>query len=416
MTIEQLRASRASKIAAMQTLIDSVGADSEMTAEQTTQYDALMAEQEGLKTQIARVEAQTKLNTEMKAPVTKPVHTPVATTVFADAELIDDANGFASLGEFMSAVKSGTDPRLEFVAEQTAGTGSEGGYLIPRQFGAMIMAFEAESSIVRSRATVIPGGEYPDAEISFPALDQSGAKGVYSGVVTTWLAEGATIDQTSFSLREIKMAPKGIAGYIAFSNKLLRNSDAASTIGAKLLRDAISKAEDDAFISGDGVGKPLGFLNHASAKIINRNTALTVKFIDLANMVQSSKGDKKEWVISQTLYAVLRVLEDGSGRLIFSDGTAGMPPMLLGFPVRWSERTPTKGVKGDVMLLDLSYYYVKDGSGLLLSASEHVQFLSDKTVFKVTKSVDGQSSMNGKLTLENGETVSPFVILDVPAV
>ena len=55
------------------------------------------------------------------------------------------------------------------------------------------------------------------------------------------------------------MAPKGVAGYIAFSNKLLRNSAAASTIGAKLLNQAIIKAEDDAFISGDGVGKPMGF-------------------------------------------------------------------------------------------------------------------------------------------------------------
>jgi len=123
----------------------------------------------------------------------------------------------------------------------------------------------------------------------------------------------------------------------------------------------------------------------------------------------------KEWVISQTLYSTIVSMEDGSGKSIFTNGVNGVSAMMLGFPVRWSERTPTKGVKGDVMLLDLSYYYIKDGSAIVISASEHVKFTSDKTLFKVISNVDGQSSMNGTLKLENGETVSPFVILDVVA-
>lgn len=415
--LAKLKASRASKIEAMQALLNSASAENrELTAEETTQYDTLMAEQNSLKAQIERAEVQANLNKEMTDHTSKPAHV-VAATNFEDAELVDDKGEFESLGEFLQAVKAGgTDPRLNFVSSQTAGTGSEGGFLIPQKFGAMIMGFAPESGIVRPRATVIPAGDNPDAEILFPALDQSGTKGVYSGVVTTWLAENATIDETSFSVRQIKMAPKAVAGYIAFSNKLLRNTAAASTLGTRLLSEAINKAEDDAFISGDGVGKPMGFLNHASAKAINRTTASTVTYADLAAMVQNHKGDMKEWVISQTLYSNILTMEDGAGRLIFTNGVGGLAPTMLGFPVRWSERTPTKGVKGDIMLLDLSYYYVKDGSGLLLSASEHVKFLTDQTVFKVTKSVDGQSSMNSTLKLENAETVSPFVILDVPAV
>lgn len=416
--LKKLRLARATAIASMATLnTTALEGKRDFTAEEQAQYDSLSSEQASLKSQIERAETQAALDVEMSAPTTTPFHAPIASQ-HVDAELVtdDDTMGFKSLGEFMSAVKAGgSDPRLQFVAEQTAGTGSEGGYLIPKKFGAMIAGFTPEDSLVRPRATVIPGGDYPDAEISFPALDQSGTKGVYSGVVTTWLAEGADIDETSFSLREISMKPNAVAGYIAFSNKLLRNAPAASTMGARLLSQAIAKAEDDAFIAGDGVGKPMGFLAHASAKIINRNTAATVKYVDLVNMLQSHKGDMKEWVISQTLMATIMSMEDGAGRLIFTNGVGGMAGTILGYPVRWSERTPTIGVKGDVMLLDLSYYYVKDGSGLLLSASSHVQFIKDKTLFKVTKSVDGQSSMNGTLKLENGETVSPFVILDVVA-
>ena len=414
--LKKLKVARAEAIAKMDELNTTALTDErEFSADEQVQYDELNAKQSSLKGQIATAEAQEKLNAEMNAPTSTPFHAPVAANVVA-GEIVDDAE-FSNLGEFMNAVKSGgKDPRLNFVSAQSMGNGSEGGFLVPKKFGEMITAFTPEMSFVRSGATVIPAGENPDAEISFPALDQSGDKGVYSGVVTTWVAEGAEIDETSFSLREIAMAPKAVAGFIAFSNKLLRNTAAASTLGTMLLRQAIAKAEEDAFISGDGVGKPLGFLNHASAKAINRNTASTVKYVDLATMVQNHKGDMKEWVISQTLYTTIVTMEDGAGSLIFTNGVGGASPMMLGFPVRWSERTPTIGVKGDVMLLDLSYYYIKDGSGIVISASEHVQFTKDKTLFKVISNVDGQSSMNTTLKLENDETVSPFVILDVVAV
>ena len=412
---KKLMAKRAGIVAAMGVLNTLAQTEErEFTADEQTKYDELNAEQESLRGQIARGESQSTLDTEMKTATSKPFHVPVASNL-VDGEIVDEKE-FLNLGEFLNAITSGgTDPRLDFVSSQEMGEGSKGGFLVPEKFGAMINAFTPEGSIVRPRAMVIPGGENPDAKISFPALDQSGSKGVYSGVVVKWLEEGGTIDKTAFSVRKIEMAPKAVAAYISLSNKLLSNTAAASILGTNLLREAVVKAEDDAFILGDGIGKPMGFLNHESAKAINRNTASTVKYIDLVTMVQNHKGEMKEWVFSQTLYATIMSMEDGAGHLIFTNGVGGMAGTILGFPVRWSERTPTKGAKGDVMLLDLSFYYIKDGRGLILSASEHVNFLEDETLFKIVKSVDGQSSMNTTLQLENGETVSPFVILDVPS-
>ena len=86
------------------------------------------------------------------------------------------------------------------------GTGSAGGYSVPDTFVTEILTtFNPGEMIVRPRARVIPAGQYPDAKIKLPALDQSGEKGVYSGVVTKWLEEGGTISKTSFSLRQIEM-------------------------------------------------------------------------------------------------------------------------------------------------------------------------------------------------------------------
>lgn len=412
--LAQLRKKRADLIAQMDSLTSTAIAESrDLTAEETSKYDSYMAEQTSLKGQITRLENQEKLNAEMNTATTTPVHAPAVVSM-KDNQVLDET-GFADLGDFMKAVKAGKDSRLEFVA-QSMGTGSEGGFLVPKQFGEMITAFTPEDSIVRPRATVIPAGAFPDAEISFPALDQSGDKGVYSGVVTTWLAEGAEIDETGFSLREISMTPKAVAGFIPFSNKLLRNTAAASTLGTMLLRQAIAKAQDDAFLYGDGIGKPMGFVNHASAIAVNRNTANDIKWIDLVTMVATAKGDMLEWVINRGCYVKLQTMQAPDGSYIFKEATAQMPAMLLGYPVRWSRRTKTLGVKGDVMLLDLSYYYIKDGSGLILTASEHVKFTQDKTLFKVISNVDGQSSMNSAFKEEDGSTTSPFIVLDVPAV
>lgn len=415
--LAQLRKKRADIIAQMDSLTTlAINENRDLTAEQQSQYDSLNAEQTSLKGQITRLENQEKLNAEMNTPVTTPVHAPAVVSM-KDNQVLDET-GFKDISDFMSAVSGGRDSRLSnFEATQNMGTGSAGGFSVPDQFVQNIMvAYAPEGAIVRPRATIIPAGNFPDAKIKLPALDQSGDKGVYSGVVTKWLEEGGTISKTSFSLRQIEMESKALAAYVPITNKMLRNNGQMATFGTSLIRQALMKAEDDAFIGGDGIGKPLGFKNHASSKAINRTTANTVKYADLVNMLQASNGDMKEWVISQTLLSTILTMEDGSGKLIYTNGITGFSGMILGYPVRWSERTPTKGTKGDVMLLDLSKYYIKEGSGIIVEASSQYQFLEDNTVFKVISNVDGQSALNTALKLENGETVSPFVILDVPTV
>ncbi len=416
MTLEQLKALRATKIVAMQTLLDGATATgTDLSAEQTTQYEGLMTEQISLKSQIERIEEQNTLNAEMATPVSTPLH--AVTIISGDDNQLKDETGFENFGEYLGVVRSGSDSRLDFVA-QSMGTDSEGGFLIPKQFGGMLTAFKPGESIVRPRATVIPSGSFADGEISFPALDQSGAKGVYSGVTTSWVGEGAEISETNFSLREITLKSNALAAFVPFTNKLLRNAPAASMLGVMLLRQAIAKAEDDAFLNGNGTAKPLGFIGHAATKTINRGVASTVKYSDLVSMVAAVKmGGSLEWTINQTVIPQLMNMVDAVGNMIWQpNAVAGMGTTLLGFPVKFVDRTPVLGAKGDVMLTDLSYYYIKNGSGLIISMSEHVKFTADKTLIKVVTNVDGKSSINSALTLEDGSTtVSPFVVLDVPS-
>jgi HK97 family phage major capsid protein len=81
-------------------------------------------------------------------------------------------------------------------------------------------------------------------------------------------------------------------------------------------------------------------------------------------------------------------------------------------PVIPVEYASTLGVKGDIVLADLSQYLLIDKGGMQSAASMHVRFLNDEMCFRVTYRVDGQPTWNKDLTPFKGtNTLSPFVTL-----
>ena len=78
----------------------------------------------------------------------------------------------------------------------------------------------------------------------------------------------------------------------------------------------------------------------------------------------------------------------------------GLPSTLFGFPIVFSDRLPTLGTKGDLILADLAYYVIKDGSGPFLAWSEHVYWTANKSVVKIVWNVDGKAWLTEPLILE----------------
>lgn len=72
--------------------------------------------------------------------------------------------------------------------------------------------------------------------------------------------EGEEKPESNASFRNVELKPKEVAGFITVTDTLLRNAPASSTIFGQLLSNAIVRAEDRAFINGNGIGKPLGLL------------------------------------------------------------------------------------------------------------------------------------------------------------
>lgn len=397
----------------------------DLTAEEIVSYDGLKAEHAGLRSRIERLQDQA--GRQSAADQVQPGAGRRQGLERAPGEA---STQFSSLGEFMHAVRfRPNDQRLNFVENASANTdelraelrmddGPSGGFAIPPQFRDTLLTLSPQQAIIRPRAQVLPAGSPPDAPITIPALDQSGASpsNMFGGVEVNWIGEGATKPETDLKLREITLTPHEVAGTITVTDKLLRNWQAANALLTSQLRGAIGQAEDVAFLRGNGIGKPIGLLTSTATYRKPRLVANQVSYDDIVEMVARGYGNGT-FVYSRSVLPQLMKMRDPEGHYIWvQSAREGEPSTLLGRPAIMSDRNPALGNLGDIWLGDLSHYLIKDGSGPFVAASEHVLFRQNKTVIKAFWNVDGSPWLKAPFEVENGYLVSPFVALDVPAV
>ncbi len=378
--------------------------------------DEERTEQERLAVEIRKMDELIELAT---ATIDLPPGDPAGGAPQPGREEIRDFGEFLQLARF-----SPNDSRLRprevtqdpEKRQLSMGVGAAGGFLVPEQFGPLLAPITPQDAVIRPRATVIPAGSPPDSAITFPALDQSGALGVHSGVAVVWISEAHVKPETEPAFLDVKLEPNEVAAHVIVSDKLLRNAPAAGALVSTILRRAIIAAEDQAFLTGTGIGQPLGIVNHAATIAIARAGAGAIAWADVAGMYAVAKtGGRMVWVASPTTLPQLMAMVDpgAGGQMIWQpNAREGAPGNLLGFPLIINERSPVLGARGDLMLLDLSYYLIKDGTPLTVAMSEHPRFTQNQTIIKAFWNVDGQPWLTTPLLLEDGVSqVSPFVEL-----
>ncbi len=378
-----------------------------LTAEEEKKYGDLMSEIENRKSEVRREEELQREEMSTRQEEVKE-----------DTEKVEH-EWRGGIAEFMRTVLTNpADLRLNEYRQQAMDVGVMGGFAVPEQWSSDIRQLQPQDAVIRPRATVIPPGNPPDASITFPALDQTAGRDIYSGVTVQWIGEGEQKPETDWRMREVTLSPNEVAAFIPVTDKLLRNSDAASTLTTNLLRRAIIAAEDVAFLTGPGAGQPLGIVNHpatiGSARTGFPSAAPGDNYVDLVNMYASvMKDGPLVWIYSPSLLPELMTITDVNGNLIWTTSAReGEPNRLMGIPAIENERSPAMGNAGDLMLCNLQHYLIKDGSGIFISSSEHVRFTRNQTVIKAFFNVDGQPWITAPIILEDGVTQrSPFVQL-----
>ena len=335
-------------------------------------------------------------------------------------------------------VKGRTDPRLQLwndigdapialyneQKQMVENVGASGGFLVPPEFRAEVMELAGEMAIVRPRATII---RMARRQYTTTVLNQTGTTAGqphwFGGMVFYWGEEAAEKTITTATWRQMTLTAAKLYGYTRASDELA--DDAIISLmdylqSATGMAGGIAWMEDFAFLQGNGVNQPLGVINAGATITINRQQAGPgvdpVTYTDLTEMLEHHLATPNSvWVASISLKGTLMrmTFPTGNPSLVWQPSAReGMPEMILGIPVYWTEKAPLSGNAGDIGLYDFNHYWVGDRQALTFATTNAEYFRYDQTSYRMVHRVDGRPWMNTPFTLQDGtSTVSPFVIL-----
>lgn len=391
------------------------------TSEEVQSADTMLAEALDLREQLSKATGREAAVSGLEAFLAQSDGRVTRSEAADGIAALDTKGGFKSFGEYLVAARYGVDPRLQRETKDLAEAGgASGGFLVPSAFDAQLRELLVEASVVRSRATVIP---MVVRSIMVPVLDQTAAPAAgapYSaflgGVYVEWTEEAAEKPAHDPKFRQIALTVHKMTAYTRSSDELLADSAVSlEALITRLMGSAVAWAEDQAFLRGDGVGKPLGVLNAPALISLTRAAAgNVVDYADVVAMVSRQLvGAAPVFVANPSLLPDIYRLQDAAGHYIWHPNvSAGAPTTILGIPLVLTEKLPVAGQAGDILLADFSYYLIGDRQAMTIAASEHERFRYDQTAWRVVARVDGQPWLSAPVMLNDGvTTVSPFVSL-----
>lgn len=340
-------------------------------------------------------------------------------------------NLFASSGEYFHAIWRGNGNRdtaeaqakLAQLKNFSSDVPADGGFLIPESLRSEMLKVALEQSVVRPRARVIP---METLRVPFPAIDStSNVSSVYGGITTYWTEEGGKLTGSKPRFGRVVLDAKKLTAYTEIPNELLTDSLISLTSFVdEAFPEALAFAEDQAFLTGSGVGQPLGILNGAAAVSVTRTTSSKIDLLDVVNMyarMLPQSMQRAVWLASPDSFPQLAQLAmtrgtDGiaSPAMWMSGGQAiDAPPMtLMGRPVVFTEKVPALGQAGDLSLVDFGFYLVGDRQAMQAKQSDDFKFDTDEVAFRVIERVDGRPWLQSAITPANGgASLSPIVKL-----
>ncbi len=260
-----------------------------------------------------------------------------------------DAQAAAAFDRYVRKGDAGELMRIETkAASLSAGVDAEGGFVAPDETERTITTLLAHASPIRAIASVrqIAGGT-----LRLPVAT--------GGFASGWAAEKAARPQTnSPDFAVVEFPAMELYAMPAATQSLL--DDALTNVEqwiAEETRHAFAAQEGAAFVNGDGVNKPMGFLAYtkvadaswtwgqigfvASGAASDFASSNPVdRLIDLAYAPKQIYRAEASWAMNRATEARIRKFKDADGNYVWQPGAAGQPASLLGHPVVEVEDMP----------------------------------------------------------------------------
>lgn len=278
----------------------------------------------------------------------------------------------------------------------SAGVPADGGYLVPPETDTEIGRRLSVVSPIRALSTV--------RSVSGSVLKKPFSP---AGMTAGWVAETAARPQTATAqLSELSFPTMELYAMPAASQALL--DDSAVDIEAWIAAEvdiAFAEQEGAAFVSGDGVNKPKGFLSYDQVadsawewgKIGTLSTGVAGGFaasgpsdvlVDLVYALKAGHRQNASFVMNRRTQGDIRKFKDADGNYLWQPPTRpGEAASLIGFPVTEAEDMPAIATSATAIAFGdfRSGYLVVDRVGVRVlrdpySAKPYVLFYTTKRV------------------------------------
>jgi len=329
------------------------------------------------------------------------------------------ANEFSSNEEFYRLVASGrSEPRLEARAF-SVGDPSAGGFLCPDQVAETVLNGALEKEVVRPRATVWP---MTTSVRRVPMWDDLDHTCLYGSMQAVWMGELGTNTPVTGKVRQIVLNAKKLAVYTQASNELVADGLNFNMQLEGAMVNSLGFTLDYAFLNGLGAGQPLGVLADPALIEVTPEVGQLADTILYENITQMwsrlapACAANAVWLANPTTVPELLgmgLVLGTSASPVFAAGVA--PGTLMSRPLILTEKLPVLGDKGDLLLCDLSQYFIGLRREIYLDKSNAPGWLTDSNSYRAILRVDGLGSWNGPLTPKKGVTLSWCVTLGARA-
>ena len=312
-------------------------------------YASMEAEIENYTREINRLEREKELDQVLSKPTSKPLtstpgnhsgeeKTGRARNEYKQAMLNAFRSNFRNISNIL---QEGIDP--------------QGGYLVPEEYDERLIQGLEEENILRQLGTTIQtSGEH---KINIASSKPAAA----------WIEEGgaltfgdAKFDQIVLDAHKLHVAVK-VTEELLYDNAFNLENHLISQFSK-----ALANAEEESFLNGDGVNKPLGiFAAKGGGEIGVTTTSDKISSDDILSLVYALKRPYRKnaaFILNDGTLAMLRKLKDSNGAYIWQPSyQQGEPDRLLGYPVYTSAFAP-EVAKGQPAIAfgDFSYYNIGD--------------------------------------------------------
>ena len=234
---------------------------------------------------------------------------------------------------------------------------STGGYRLPAKYEASLRAALRNESVFRNLATVY---EVRNCGHQMQAKQTND--------IAVWTAEhnGVPLDDAMKDFTTYPMEAYKLGVFFMFRQDFL--SDAQFNVEQfiiKRLAQNFGKAENDAFLNGNGEGKPTGILDAKGGAEIGVTTS-AITYDDVIKLYFSAKPEYRKhgvWMMNDETAVVLRTLKDKNGNYLWNSNN----DTILGKPVVYNEYMPSIGAgTKPIVFGDFSFYTIVAREGVCI--------------------------------------------------